>query len=319
MERLFGADELRELPQWLSDEDRAHLERPEQNPDRTLVILGRLLRSGDLPADHLPRVERWLGMLPQEAVAAAEAAGLRARLGADALVSAVTRDDLESRIWALGAAALRGAEGAAAAERDLRGHAATLDATVLRAPERLRSALESAASEAPPFLRRLAELPGGGWWLDPLDLPRHRSAVSEWLQRLDAQARRVIRLPEWVKRGPAFHFSAGAASDPETVLARPLGPPIARLLDGEVEVHAHGLADHDQAISPGLVVRHARGEIDRITSVRIEPLAASLPHRSPVALAWWVPLAGLDDGKHALVVEMDGRTERLSLEMPPRR
>jgi hypothetical protein len=343
MRAPLTADDLAVLPDWLPKDLAQALVDPAADPGVAVLAATRLMRSDEV--DGLARrLDAWLreAMAGEvgEAVADASARALDAAAaglaalgaagdrgapaggpdggpGASAWALIAARDDAESGLWALGI-------GASPRERALLARAAEVDAAGARhAAEVARGlALEPEPAGAP-WLRALARAAQPAWWLDPLVLAAHREAVTGWLSRPLVGARMALALTRRAADAEvAFHYGADAETELARILERPLGPPVARLFDGAVLVHAHGLADHDDA-PPGLVVRDAEGRFERLLSVSLDPPGPAAPQRSDVALAWWVPLAGTGDAAHTLSVRWRGKggdeTVTLPLDPPPAR
>lgn len=312
-------DDLALLPEWMDTASREALRAPVENSPAALVAAGRLLRGGYLPGGARQRLEEGLRAMDlgpsdsdlqahvetlsqkvEEVLEALEAAGpdevLWNLLG--------DRDDLESLSWALG---LTGLE---SVEKHLLARCRTLDGRALARRDRLASAV-SERSDPPGWLLALSHHSPGAWWSNLLIASDHREEIAQWLTRpLVGAAISTLGLsPHVMDRMVALHFGGEAGSEPEAILARPLGAPVATLFDGSVLVHTHGLAEHDDEAPPGLVVRHAAGDFEAILDVGLEPEGPALPHRSPLALAWWVPLAGVASSTCTLQVKVrDART-----------
>lgn len=308
-------DDLAVLPRWLPAELADALADPEAKPVVAVLAAARLLRSDE--ADGLARrLDGWLretvtGPVAEAVAVAARGALDAAAAGLDALgegadgdreafAVASARDDAESYLWALGL-------GAPGSERPILARAREVDARGAKLAGRIARGLwrEPPGAEA----RWLAALGRAGppaWWLDPLVLAPHRAAVGGWLARPLVGARMALAVSRRAAEATvAFHYGADAATELARILERPLGPPVARLFDGAVLVHAHGLADHDDG-PPGLVVREAKGRIDRVVSVTLDPPGPAAPQRSDVALAWWVPLSGTGSVARTLSVRWRG-------------
>ncbi len=295
-------DDLDLLPAWMDPASREALGVPTENSPAALVAAGRLLRGGYLPGGARQHLEAGLRALDLSDSAQALTAHvehlvktLETRL--EALDEAMTdvalwsflgdRDDLESLSWSLGLTGLESVE-----KRLLR-LCRTLDGRALARRDRLARVV-SGRAPGPEWLFALAHHSPGAWWSNLLIASDHREQIAQWLTRpLVGSALSSLGLsPRVMDRVAALQFGGEAGSEPEAILARPLGAPVATLFDGRVVVHTHGLAEHDDEAPPGLVVRHAEGAFEAILEVGLDPEGPVLPHRSPLALAWWVPLAG---------------------------
>ncbi|MDF1561838.1 MAG: hypothetical protein P1V51_02270 [Deltaproteobacteria bacterium] len=319
------------LPEWLDGPSLDALRAPDEQPPAALIAAGRLLRGGHLPGGARKSLEaglRALDLTHAEAALRAKVdalsdgleAGLVALDGGNDPAGVVAvlarRDDLESLSWALG---LTGREGL---ERELLRRCHALDGRASARRDRMAAALRH-DPEVPAWLLAIARHTPGAWWANLLLAGEHREEIERFLTRpLVGSALQALGLsPRALEQLSSLQFGGEAASEPEAILARPLGAPVASLFDGEVLVHTHGLAEHDDETPPGLVVRHAGGDFDAILEVRLEPQAPGLPHRSPLALAWWVPLAGAGAGSRALRVSLadpeGGEPRREALAITP--
>ncbi len=325
MRAPLTSDDLAVLPDWLPEALAHALADPGADPVVAVLAAARLMRSDEV--DGLARrLDAWLretvvGEVAEAVAAAADrsletaAEGLASLGPGRAFAVAAARDDAESLLWALGI-------GAAARERALLARAGEVDVLGARhATEVARGLAEDPEGPEAPWLEALARAAQPAWWLDPLLLAAHREAVAGWLARPLIGARMALALTRRAADAEvAFHYGADAETELARILERPLGPPVARLLDGRVLVHAHGLAEHDDA-PPGLVIRDADGRFERLVSVTLDPPGPAAPQRSDVALSWWVPLSGTGDGAHTLSVRWRGRdgeqTETLPLDPPP--
>ena len=318
-------DDLAALPDWLPPDLARALTNPATAPVDAVLAACRLLRSDEV--DGLARrLDAWIreavtGEVAEAVAGAADRAletcaeGLATRAPGQTFAVAAARDDAESLLWALGI-------GASARERQLLARAAEVDVLGARhAAEVARGLAADPEGADGSWLKALARAAQPTWWLDPLVLAAHREAVAGWLARPLLGARMALALTRRAADAEvAFHYGADAETELARILERPLGSPVARLFDGAVLVHAHGLADHDDA-PPGLVIRDAGGRFERLVSVALDPPGPAAPQRSDVALAWWVPLSGTGDTAHTLSVRWRGRdgeeTATLPLDPPP--
>lgn len=301
------------LPDWLEPAFKDALADPTGSPDEAAVAVGRLLRSGALAAEVLTD---WVtGAFDDdtlEQVAASTGAAL-AQLAeamddrdADPLALVVTRDDIESRLWTLGLPPRSDREA------ELLTWARRLDRNV--GPHAERVAL--ARKGAPPWLSVMAAQSEPCWWLSVLATDATAQTLERWFSSflVGERARAMALAARTADEQVAYQYSTAGEAQIQQLLERPLGAPIAALFDGDVLVHAHGLADHDRDALPGLVVRHREGKLDDIDSVELVPPGPSPTQRSGVALCWWVPLAGAGTIARTLVVKCKGDEEELQLD-----
>lgn len=305
------------LPLWMTPEARDALISGE-DPPSTAIAAGRLTRGGAVNEALVQHVSEALATL---AVAPLETAAIAALERCEAILSRVEsgespsaedvwqatadRDDVESLLWSLGLAG-RHSELATDAERRVLARAREVDTLGRQHGGTFIPALAADLNQpSRVWLAPLADASEPVWWLSPFAAGEAARLAGTWFSGplLGANVR---SLPLPTTDGGALSFATGGASNPDEILARPLGAPVAALSEGAVLVHAHGLADHDDEVPAGLVVRPADGVLDHLKRVVLEPAAASAPVRSETALAWWVPLSGIDDAtpRH-LIVEWD--------------
>ena len=303
---------------------RAALLQPEAEPLEAMLAVGQLLRAGGLVgrgtrlsagawAEHPPpaaieqaesaaktagqqvlsQLERFVA---EDDLAArmvgrtdAPARDRRPALEPSWLAELVElRDDVESLAVALGVAALAADDGSAAqrAERAARDAVVEGDRLANAVVDALHASALASGSSFSPWLHEIAPTRLDSWWLR-VTLAQ---AVSRALGRVrlvaDAAAapapsvRRPIRLPR-----PTVALHMGA---PDSVFTKPVGPLLARLHDGDVEIYAIA---SEGALVDGLVVRHRDdAEVARLRRVELRPSGPSALY-SEVALRWWLPLA----------------------------
>jgi len=169
------------------------------------------------------------------------------------------------------------------------------------------------------WLTIIARRSGRSWWSDLVLASLLRPGLDRFLSRpfaglafghdprlngeplAHASTPLQFLLPDHLRAPSSLNFAGGSSgSELDQILAQPLGPPLCHMFEGEVLVHAHGLAEHDPESPTGLVLRHRDGEIARLGDARLDPPGDQLPTRSELALAIWVPLSGLVEDRYRL-------------------
>jgi hypothetical protein len=287
---------------WMTDEDRTDA--------RHSILLGRLLRAGDLvqseraALDALQKgAERerayWKesARIGMDLVGRLEAATDAGRCGVQEVR---TRDDVESVLWVLGRVALSGDEGAAEDERSLVARAKSFDRKIVAEACDTNAAVAELQASNNAWLVRIAQIERSCWWLDLVRLSAFRRTVGQPDLRTptDSDATPPLRLNRaGLGMRPLESLAAaevvGCEEDPaEQAIEH--GSVVARLCDDHIEVYAVGLGA-GAPLPPGLCVRHRFGGAAGIVSVTI-----SAGSKMVTAVKWatgfWTPLSAVTDG-----------------------
>lgn len=346
----LSAERRSTLPGWVGPDARGALDDAAESPLAAILAATRVIRGGASAPEDRTELSRWVGaatrgpilqaLLEQALDAGAEAleallafcasspdarAMLALEIGrevdavpsadgdADAALGAVrARDELESAAWALGLAArlATAPDEVARAETQVLEAAAGVDEVGQALRTELARSLRGGVDD--PWLEAVAEL-GDGWWLDAWSTSP--MSVTDVERLLEAPASNVVqlRVPRARLEQPLAVAASDGMSAADRALEADLGPVLARLCSGDVEVHGVGL--DDDALPPGLVVRAGENaRFEDLSSVRLEPTSAAPAVRDEIAQAWWVPLGGAGAERRSLVVELgDGWTGRIEI------
>ena len=258
------------------------------------IAIGRRLRVGTLSTEAAMKTA---GLDPSSLETAA-LAKLETVNGVDA-ESIAARDDVESLIVVLGIVG----EDARVVKR-----AAEVDERIMARRDEFGG---ETLTPSDPWLGSIAWLGTSLWWLDPIALAPLREAVRAFDPARVFRDVRRVPMKLRARQAPArLHAEVVGMDDDPARVALDKGAIVARLFDGEVEVHAVGLRVDQEDVAPGFCIIRKGGGTSGISAVTLggEPAGQGQS-------GWWAPLPSGQAGALALVVHLGEVEDSLDLEV----